>query len=194
MWDHLSTTRDRYLSFFRQGIRQRRAATTTAMPELLLLPDGNEHLPELYRLYRMDLIWKTEQDQHKMNEFNLDPLPELPPILETTVGQMSVTLFPIVWNALEFRFEPIEADWSALDLWYQKWLNTEDTNFRDADGLCGVVHHAARPQTEGDYAVIPVDCGSAPVNAVMELLQVLELVGVRRVEVGSFSFTVAATA
>jgi hypothetical protein len=192
MWDHLSSARDRYISFFRKGIRQRKETHPTATPELLLLPDGNEDIPELYRLYRMDLIWKNEQEQHKMNEFNLDPLPDLPAMLEGTVGNMNVVVYPVIWNAVEFRFEKFDGDWSELDRWYQKWLNTDDTNFRDVDGLSGVVHHAARPDIDGDLAIIPVDFGSAPVNAVMELLQVLETIGVKRVEVGSFSYIVAA--
>jgi len=191
MWDHLSIARDRYLAFFRKGIRARRETQPSATPELLLLPDGNEQLPDLYRLYRMDLIWKNEQDQHRMNEFNLDPLPEMPAVLEGSVGNMSVVFYPVVWNAFEFRFPNIESDWAEFDRWYQKWLNLDDTNFRDSDGLSGVVHHAARPQIEGEMLVIPVDFGSAPVNAVIELLQVLATAGVQKVEVGSFTFTAA---
>lgn len=193
MWDFFTAARDRYLAFYRDGIRTKKQQHPSATPELLLLPEGHCDDDELYRLYRMDLVWKNEAQQHKMSEFNLDPLPSLPAMLEGSVGAMSVICYPMIWNAVEFRFAPIHTDWISLDRWYRKWLNVDDDNFRDADGLAGVVHHTARPVVEGEQMVLAVDFGSAPPNAVMELLQVLAELGIPRVEVGSFSY-VATTA
>jgi hypothetical protein len=194
MTEHLEAARTRYLNFLRAGLRRKAEEQCGCAPELLLLPDGGRPgEPELHRLHRMDLVYKDADDKHRMTEFNLDPLPGAgEPVATGTVGSLSITLFPVVWNALEVRYPG--SDLSGFDGWYARWLNQADDNPRDADGLAGVVHHAARHTDEQGWQVMAIDGGSAPVTAVTELLQLLEAAGVAECAVGSFSYVRGAAA
>jgi hypothetical protein len=186
MHAHLAAAHRRYLDFFRAGVRKKAADHCGTAPELLLLPEGGSG-PDLHRLHRMDVVYKDDAGSHRMTEFNLDPLPGPgEPVATATVGGMPVSLFPVVWNALEVRF-PGDA-LPGFDDWYRTWLNDADDRPRDADGLAGVVHRAGLHADEQGWRVVALDAGSAPPEAVTELLELVAATGAAECAVGSFSY------
>jgi hypothetical protein len=79
--------------------------------------------------------------------------------------------------AARFTHVPFSID--ALETWYGQWLDVAETNVPDADGLLGVVHDLAW-RTDGIGArEVVVDLGSAPLDALTTLLQILASAGVR---------------
>jgi hypothetical protein len=78
-------------------------------------------------------------------------------------------------------------DWLTLDVaglpehdaaplvrdWFLRWIDEDDDNARNADGLYGVVHFIDDPVAVDDALRFRIDLGSAPAAALSELIELL---------------------
>src|SRR5688572_1771695 len=71
--------------------------------ELLILINGPPDVPERYRLWRCDGIWK-QGGRPQPGEFELDPPKPFTPLTERHASGVSITVHPIVWHRCEFCF------------------------------------------------------------------------------------------
>ena len=189
MWPELEAARDEYLAFYRKLIRHHRKEHPSLATELLMELNGLDDRPPLYRLYRFDFVWKESGEQVRVGECDLNPFSGLRPLRALRVGPLEVTAYPVVWNAIEFRFASRRGSGPGVEEWYRRWLDIEDERPTDRHGLSGVIHSAGEPKREGGRVSFCVDFGSAPLDAFEGLLVALGDAGGAAAEVGSFSFT-----
>ena len=158
------------------------------VPELLMRVNGPPDVPEKYRLWRCDAIWK-EDGRPQPGEFELDSPPPFAPLTEKHPSGVLITLHPIVWHRCEFYFKAPGDTWKGVDRWQTKWLDEQDRRPPDKFGLAGVIHWLSQPSCDGAQYSFLVDFGSAPPDAFHELVSALGDAGAREVTVASFGHT-----
>ncbi|MGW8393115.1 hypothetical protein [Pseudoduganella sp. HUAS MS19] len=111
-------------------------------------------------------------DSHTRMQFSVHTLP-IPPAI--------VYVAPFVWDAVVLRVGGLvpEQVGAVLAPWFMDWFDPEDTNQKNAEGLFGVVHFASDPQPDGAMVAVELDLGSAPVQALEDLLARLADAGAR---------------
>jgi hypothetical protein len=153
--------------------------------ELLILLNGPLNVPEKYRLWRCDGMWK-EDGRPQPGQFDLDPPASFGPLTGKHPSGVTITLYPIVWSKCQFHFPAHKGSWDSVMQWQTKWLDENDKKLRDEFGLAGVIHWLSEPSLHGDHQTFLVDFGSAPVDAFHELLFALAELEVRELTVSSF--------
>jgi hypothetical protein len=102
---------------------------------------------------------------------------------------MAVTAHPLRWDEIVMRVEQDPTDAPAFVDWATDWMNLNDRRQPGDDGLSGVVHHIAptrRPRfLRAAGTDVRVDFGSAPTDALWDLLDRLVEVGAPRVTMSS---------
>jgi len=171
--------RSHYLLSYLSGLEKFRALTQPSAAEVMLEMPGEAALA--FRLNRADFASQTGGEFH---EVNVETYLEFEPFRESDPSGMELTVFPLTWNSIEFRgtFSP---DTQPIEGWALKWLDRSQSRPADSHGLSGVIHSVNRFIDETGAIGYCVDFGSASVQALSELLDVLNNMGATRVEVSS---------
>jgi hypothetical protein len=162
--------------------------TTT---ELLLQLPGTDQLPERYRVWRIDWAWRSPDRAVQLTECNLEPLESTALIGTYSEDGLEIDLFPIVWNAIQFRLKTVRQDWNDYESWYDRWLDRDELRQPGRDHLSGVVHHASQPRFQNKRVEFQIDFGSAPMEAFEELIELIRKYRIASLQIGSFDFTTA---
>jgi hypothetical protein len=177
----LSEARERYMAKYRAVVRVERLRHDKCVPEVLLeLGDGKN----LYkRLYRAD-IGLNDGGNASFIEINLDQDSTIESECAEIVGA-KVVIFSLVWNdvsivAKDIRHVDIEA-------WHAKWADPEDKMPADQDGLAAVIHSVSEPNGVDGSIRLAVDFGSAPIAAVIELIECLAKTGSKHISIGTIN-------
>jgi hypothetical protein len=88
-------------------------------------------------------------------------------------GKLRVHLSAFQWDAMRLRLRlPVRenVDWRPLEDWFLRWFKEEEEEQSDPESLLGAVHYLSDPAAAGDEIHFTVDLGSAPVEALEELL------------------------
>jgi hypothetical protein len=182
--DVVAKVRDHYVDGLRSSIARLKQTASDAVPELMLeLGEGRR--PRPYSLFRTDLISGGSQ-KPKITEFNQDSFLDFDPI-NFSLGHLSCRLHPFYWNGVEIKAIGLPTDWSRFECWVREWIDEADDRESDLDGLAAVIHSVMKPEIEGDHWTTSIDFGSASPETFWNLLELLESLGVRSVELGSFS-------
>ncbi len=99
---------------------------------------------------------------------------------------MSVVLEPFKWNAMWLEFEgvPVSAPFDPIVEWFRKWMDEADTHRPDPETrLLGAVHYLSDPSPIKNGWRFHFDLGSAPENAVSDLLDVIAALGAKRARI-----------
>lgn len=164
----LDLHRTRYLDHFVQSVQRLGGHASEVMMEL-----GNYAPHPLYKMYRVDYL-REEGDQYQVYEFNLKGKRDHP-LVSQQVGDCTVNVLPFEWNHCVIQVLCARMDRQALEAWATHWIDEEDTRNPDAEGLKQVIHHISPPTYPLGKLTFGVDFGTAPVKAVMELIQLLQL-------------------
>lgn len=99
------------------------------------------------------------------------------------LADCAMELHPLVWDwlSLEVQGLPQEQAAQALADWFMDWFDGDDANEPDEAGLQQVVHFMSDPQVLAEGVGATIDLGSAPVEAVEDLLFALSDAGADRV-------------
>lgn len=82
---------------------------------------------------------------------------------------------------------PEDADLSPVVEWFQQWADVDDEQEADEEtGLRGVVHHVSLMARDGEVVGFEADLGTAPVEALEELIGTLKEMGATHVILGAF--------
>ncbi|WP_426343377.1 hypothetical protein ACN9MU_20505 [Pseudoduganella sp. R-32] len=111
-------------------------------------------------------------DSHTRMQFSVHTLP-LPPAI--------VYVAPFVWDDVALRIGGLvpQQVGAVLAPWFMDWFDAEDANRLNEEGLFGVVHFASDPRPDGAMVAVELDLGSAPVQALEDLLARLAAAGAR---------------
>jgi hypothetical protein len=98
-----------------------------------------------------------------------------------------VNVDPFVWNGCELILD--QKPDVTFDNWARKWIDIDDKKTVGEDSLQHVIHSVTFPEEVNDGWTTSIDFGSAPIEAFKELLEVLSLQGIKKVQVHSKTFT-----
>lgn len=162
----LDKHRTYYLENFKKLLNQSEEGVSE-----LLIENKSEEPDVLFRLYRYDLVTKTETG-HKIVEFNTDGFLNHSKI-EYELYEKIIDFHPIVWNGVDFTIEQIGMDFQYISDWAYKWLDINDEFPIDSDKLQGVVHNISKPVVLEDELTFSVDFGTSPIESTMELIEII---------------------
>ena len=137
----------------------------------LLIEMPYEEPEEIFRLFRYDLATKGKEAPN-LKEFNADGYLNHQE-LNFSVNGKTIILAPIGWNGVDITLDNHSTDISNIVVWATKWLDSKDEKVQDSNKLQGVIHNISKPEKEDDKTTFSVDFGSAPTEAVLELLDIL---------------------
>lgn len=159
----MNEIRTAYIEAFHRGLAELKAEGRDCYPEICL-ELNTKRSQEVYRLFVCDVIEKKADGSTGVIEFNIDPIQATFPGL--------TDLRPLVWNSITFtctRSHFVEADVLA---WAHRWIHDESPPLGAQDGLTGIIHSVTEPEVSGEFVSVAVDFGSAPIQALDELLAV----------------------
>jgi hypothetical protein len=128
---------------------------------------------QLYKLFRADYV-RDVKGELRLTAFNLNgPLEHATYIEER--GEFTLEVRPFCWNECVFQVLCERFDRQAVEAWTEHWLDTEESRGRTAEGLREVIHRLSPPTYPLGKLTFFVDFGTAPVRAVMELIQIFQM-------------------
>jgi hypothetical protein len=93
---------------------------------------------------------------------------------------------PVVWNDVGIKTNVRLPD-ASIEAWAMQWLDMDDHHAQDENGLQGVIHSISRDDTGDEGTELIVDFGSAPAEALNDLIDVLRICGVSYITIHSGS-------
>lgn len=180
--DLLDQIRDQYLAPFRAAISEQAGAEppSTFVAEPILRDEDGEPAREggLDLPMRGDLF--ILKDEPEGRNIDSEALIGFDPVNVAGPNGLAVTFTPFVWDMLDVTLGGVvidDTDWTPLVDWFDRWFDEEEAHPVGPDGLSGVIHGLSEPADEDDAVVFTVDLGSAPVEALEELIEALALLG-----------------
>jgi hypothetical protein len=158
--------------------------TESGVKEVMLELNKDEPI-RVFKLYRLDHYDQIDGES-KPTELNSDKYLDFDPI-EYKYDSLNIELNPFYWNGCEFVLTSSSTDLDWLIRWTEKWIDEDDKNQTDANGLSGVIHGVTRPENAGDQISFSVDFGSADIESIIDLIHEIYLQDVKKLRIGSFS-------
>ncbi len=182
----LEAERDTYVSAYLDLLDEVREQHPTASTEVLIRPKAPE-FSELLGVCRLDIVHPDEGGSVHREVLKEDYY-DFPETEIATDSGLKVSLSRFHWNHVEFRCEGALENTEALVAWAIRWLKPEVPQASPSEELGGVIHSVTEPKVDAEGSCFTVDFGSAEVDALFELLEVLVRLGVQRLRMGSFGF------
>ena len=176
-----SEVRDRYIHALLASLAEFKRLHTPSAPEVMFELQRDEALP--YRLYRADMATNAGGEA-KMQDVNPSTHLSFEPFGVELAEDVTASVRPFVWNDIGVHAnttlppEPVEA-------WALRWLDIDDKLTQDENGLQGVIHSITREDYADGSTLLTVDFGSAPVEALREILDLAYAAGSTHVSVSS---------
>lgn len=95
-------------------------------------------------------------------------------------GTFVVEAYPFSWCAVQLLLASEPTNMRQLEGWMTRWLDVEDEKAPGPSGESLSVHSFSPIHKSGQWWVLRADFGTAPADALMELIELLVGQGVRR--------------
>jgi hypothetical protein len=180
--EYLHNAREKYIRFFRGALQSKRGAGVECTAEVWMQPkpDAGQRAPQ--NPICIDIL-TSGGEKPGMVMVNSGAIQG--PLIDTIqIKNVRVKIYAAAWEDLGVWFQHDDPDWAKLDPWKMKWMDPNHGGSEDEDGLSGVVHFFSGPTEEGGGHFYSADFGSAPVDAVTELLETLADMGATEIELG----------
>lgn len=181
IFDIAASVRSHYLEKMVASFEDFRALHSPSALEVLFELQRNCKYP--FRLYRADMASNTSNGL-KLQDVNPKGYLNFGTITEIDYPNSKVTLNPIAWHGVDFACDKILTE-TDLETWAMRWLDVKDGHSKDNVGLQGVIHSVTVPEIQGSHTEFSVDFGSAPVEALKELLVLLSSFGTTSAKIDS---------
>ncbi|MCP5270134.1 MAG: hypothetical protein H6932_02775 [Burkholderiaceae bacterium] len=176
-----AAVRERYVEAMLESISAFMDEFQPSAPEVLFEIQRDEALP--FRLYRADVAANVE-GQPKLRDVNPSTHLSFEPFgIELDEG-VTAAIHPFVWNDVGIQFNtalPAE----RIEEWAMRWLDPEDRFTQDEHGLQGVIHSIVHEKGVGGDTNLNIDFGSAPVEALSELMELAVNAGASHMSIQS---------
>jgi len=166
--------RTSYVDFFRESIAAMRAKPSF-VTELLIQPNGRQ-TPAPFCLMRVDGIYGGPTAP-KIVRFAA-PDSRSPIRRDFVIDGLALRVEEFSWESLTIRFGSGSFQIESLRPWLDLWLDPHEHKSPDKDGLSGVVHDLAWTQRGDSTLELCVDLGSAPTQALREILAAIRHSGI----------------
>lgn len=168
--DWFARFRQEYLSFTRELIfATDQAARGRVNVEVLCQQDDSDFVADQFRTA---VLWQDANEKLHSVEAGIDR-PMMPALMHREVDGVKLVVAPFRWNRCPVTVLGIQALEERFNVWFARWL--EGNQSPDGKTLLGVINSAGRPTSlpHGLGLTFTVNFGSAPVEAVAELISVL---------------------
>lgn len=176
-----SAVRERYLEALLQSLATFMDEHSSSASEVMFERQLDEPLP--YRLYRADMA-SDDDGSPQAAEVNPSTHLSFEPFGVDFMEDVTASVRPFLWSDVGLRTniclpaEPVEE-------WAMRWLDVEDQLPKDEHGLQGVIHAIAREDADDGSTLLTIDFGSAPVEALQELIELALSAGVTHLSIHS---------
>jgi hypothetical protein len=150
----------------------------------LLISLNVETLPYPYRYLRADVVCKLGDGTTKISAARMD----LDPEFEGTgfsFDELVVEVYPFTWDTVHILFNKHFESVGPVDEWITRWLDIGDKNPRDKLGLGGAIHSFTQVEQFKEWSQLTGDLGSAPVEALVEFVNLLAKEGATKIIIQS---------
>ena len=171
---YLEKVRAFYVERLRGFIERQKGAVTLGGPEVKFELSGTDAV--FRRLYCADFV-KNDGGHTEIVEYQPDRRLDLAP-LNTEFGFMDVQVEGFSWDKFVIEWSPDALTADGLNEWFEMWFDPAGRR-RDRDAEFAECIHCV-VLTE---ASLTIDLGTAPVEAVLALLEVMEQEGCERVRI-----------
>lgn len=171
--------RQRYVKFYVDAKRAHATVQKNTVGELLI-SIKNEALPYPYRYMRVDLISNDDNGSPQISEVVLEPNLAFEP-KGFSFGSFQVEVYPFAWCRVQIAFDKPPASVQQIEGFITRWLDVEDKNEGDPDGVHGAIHSATQIETDGTWWFLTADFGTAPPDVLIELIELLAGQGMSRI-------------
>jgi hypothetical protein len=164
--------------------------TSKSASEVLLqiTADQNRDQAEIFQLNRNDLLLTNIEGKYDMTEFNLEKDSVLSFDKQIyNINGMEVVFYPFVWNGCQLTLD--KKPGIQYQKWATRWIDINDKKQKDSTGVQNVIHNITFPSEDGGKWQTSIDLGTAPTEALKELLSILSRQGIKKIEVHSKTFT-----
>lgn len=172
-----ASARQAYVDFFESALRERPCNAV----ELLVKPNGRTN-PEPFCLSRLDVLY-GDAASPRVVRFASE-LGDAVWQFAANHDGLALDVQAFSWEALTLAFVRADFDLATLGDWYSYWLDAAEKRSAGAVGLSGVVHDLAWSSDASGHWELRVDLGSAPIEALVQLLQCLQTVGITACRIG----------
>jgi len=170
----------RYLARVRDHIAKERGNVACE----LLISLNVETLPYPYRYFRTDVTCKLADGTPKVFEARLDLDPEFEGTGFSFDG-LVVEVYPFTWSAVHILFDKPFETLAPVEEWITRWLDVDGKNQENKLGLSCVIHSFTRVDQSGGWWHLAGDLGSAPVEALIEFINLLASEGMSKIIIQS---------
>lgn len=158
----------RYVDFF-TGAKAALQNENREVQAEVLISQPDEALPYPYRYMRVDASHLNSEGKWAFNMLHLGSDPEVEP-RRYDCGTFQLDIYPFAWSDMQIIFDKPPADIGRIENWITRWLDVDNTGVHAHSGLGGVVHNFFRVEQRDSLWILMGDMGTAPPEALLELL------------------------
>lgn len=168
--------RDFYVEYFRSEIQKMSDSQEGCAEVLYRKQTGN---PEsVYDYSRVDFVCSDD----RTTNFSSNEFPDQEPVCLSVKGA-EVNVYPVKWSWCEITAELSPGYLTFLEAWIEKWMKLDDPE--PEKDLMEAIHYVGDPFEEMDYTMLIIDMGTAPAEALAELVELFVVkAGATRVDIG----------
>lgn len=164
----ITAERDRYVAFFEKAASEALAANPQAARELLI--SINEPAPPYpYRYVRVDVFGKLPDGSDRAYELWLDPAPESEG-RGFDLGPATIEIYPFTWCSATVAFNHPPRDIAALEDRLTDLLDIHDERWTENSPASGSIHSVTPMESNGEFSYLTIDSGTAPADALLDLI------------------------
>lgn len=168
----IAAERQRYVDFYIEA-KCRFATTERDVVGELLVSVNNEAIPYPHRYIRVDIMYRHGEDETaRLCQVVLEPNENFQPT-GFKFGEFQVDIYPFSWESIQVAFDKAPKDVKQIESWITYWLDVEDKRIDSQADLSGAIHSFTRIETNGEWWFLTGDFGTAPVDALIELIELL---------------------
>ncbi|WP_061286732.1 hypothetical protein [Herbaspirillum chlorophenolicum] len=146
----------------------------------LLLSINNENIPYPYRYVRVDVMCRSKDGSPQPCQVTLP----IDPAFEARgfkFEEITVEIYPFTWDSIQIVVDQPIPNISQLEEWIERWLDVEDKNDPGPSNTSQAIHSFSQVENLNGWWFLTGDFGSAPTDALMEIIELIAGQGVTRV-------------
>ena len=172
--------RDKYVTQFIDFMNQ----TEDGNFEILLKYEKNRNEVDIYNYYRPDCL-KISDESNKIIDFGIDTYLNHKTVM-FDFHDLELFIQPVIWNNVEIEVERLPHNMEVFYKWIEKWVDIEDELIKkNEQGLQEVIHSVSQFINEDNNIVFSIDFGSAPIDSLFYLFDILYKDGLTKAAVYS---------
>lgn len=184
----IESAQARYTDYFFDAVARAKSDNPDVVSEFLI-PLSDDSIPYPYRHFRADLMGEDEEDNTRAVELWQDPPTEdhdpESRAYAFDLGIVKIEIHPFTWCSVQIGFDHALSDEAVLGDFLDQWFDPEDRAYHRGEPLSGAIHSATRVETLGSVSSLTIDFGTAPTDALIELLETLAADGATHLIIAS---------